>query len=206
MKCRAARKDGNALTVAYLAAGGQRAYYAVKDGRAADIGCMDALKLLEASADERAMAWSSETLGRNYSEVSAAMDAFMGVSQSSATVSGPTAPSTAAGNKIVASALRFIRDCSRWVSQGCLEGSIASALDALGKNIVAGAFVQLERSVSDLARKYRNIIAPDANQAQEIQRSLLSLRETYCATTERAASAAVSADTPTLIVSETFTA
>ena len=87
-----------------------------------------------------------------------------------------------------------------------MEGSIASALDALGKNIVAGAFVQLERSVSDLARKYRNIIAPDTNQAQEIQRSLLSLRETYCATTERAASAAVSADTPTLIVSETFTA
>ena len=206
MKCRAARKGDNALTVAYLAAGGQRAYYAVRDGRAADIGCMDALKLLEASADERAIDWTSETLDRNYSEVSAAMDAFTGVTPSSANASGPAVPSTAANNKIVASALRFIRDCSRWVSQGCLDGALTPVLERLGKSVAAGSFVQLERSASDLARRYRNIIAPDENQAREIQRNLLALHETYCAAAERAASAAVSADTPTLIVSETFTA
>ena len=110
-----------------------------------------------------------------------------------------------ANNKIVASALRFIRDCSRWVSQGRLEGSLTPALDSLGKTIVAGAFVQLERSLSDLARKYRNIITPDAAQSADIAARLRELHNTYYGAVATSATLPV-ADAPTLIVSETFTA
>lgn len=206
MKCRAVRMGRVPQTAAYLSSGGRRSYYLVKDGHASEVGYFDALKVFEATADERSYAWSSVVSSRNYADVNIAMRVF---AEGGAASDQETAtPATASNNKVVASALRFLRDCRRWASQGSLDASLVSVIAALDKSVSAGTFSHLEREISDLAKAWRKIAAPDESQGKAISDRLSSLYGKYCARTPRKEGADSSSggafDSPSLIVSETF--
>ena len=117
-------------------------------------------------------------------------------------------PATASNNKVVASALGFLRDYRRWASKGSLDASLVSVIAALDKSVSAGTFSHLEREVSDLAKAWRKIAAPDESQGKAISGRLSSLYGKYCARTSQKEGANLSSggafDSPSLIVSETF--
>ena len=204
MKCRTLRTGDRNRTVTYFASGSLRSCYAVSDGKARDIDYLEALKLLEASPDERSAEWTREAIMRNYNDVNAALAAYAGGAQPSAT---EAVPATASKNRIVQSALRFLRECSRWISQGALPEDIAPEVDALSKAINEGAFVQLDKAVSDMAKEYRSIHSPNDSQKEAIAERLKELRDRYCAAPRSGASSpAETQETPDIIISETFTA
>ena len=204
MKCRAARSGAKDETVVYLASGSQRSFYVVSGGEAVDTSYLDALKLLEAPRSGRSAKWTRDAIARNYAEVNAALAAYGAGPQSQA---AEIAPATISGSKAAQSAQRFLRDCGRWCAQGGLPEDVATVVEALSKVIGDGAFVKLEKSVSDMAKKYRTILTPNDDQQQAIAERLKELRDLYCAAPRGGASAPAAVPLhPDIIISETFTA
>ena len=203
MKCRAVRSGNRNRTVAYLASGNLRSCYAVADGKAEDIGWLDALKLLEASSDEQGAEWTRDASISNYNDVNAALAVYAGGPQAPAT---EAAPASATKNRIVQSALRFLRDCSRWAAQGVLDAEMSIVVDDLSAMIANGSFVQLERAVSNMEKAYRSMRSPNEAQKKAISERLKELRDRYRATPRSATpSLAPIPETPDIIISETFT-
>ena len=204
MKCRVLRTGDCRQTVAYFASGSLRSCYVVSDGKARDIGWLEALKILESSPDEQGAEWTREAIMRNYGDVNAALAAYAGGAQLSAT---EAVPATASKNRIVQSALRFLRDCSRWMNQGAMPEALAPVVEVLSNAINEGVFVQLDREVSSMAKEYRSIHSPNDSQKDAIAERLKELHDRYCAAPRSSASSSAAVtETPDIIISETFIA
>lgn len=204
MKCRAVRRGDGERTVVYLASGGLRSCYAVSGGEAVDIGWLEALKLLEASADERSADWTREALTRNYDDVNAALDTWASGPRSPVTEAAPAKPS---GNKDTMAALKFLRECRRWATSGALPGDIVPMVDDLHEAIEGGSFVQLTKAVKDMPKDYRSMRSPDDAQRAAMVERISELHGLYCsASYGRVPSPAASPERPEIIISETFSA
>lgn len=198
VKCRVARNGGGGSTLVYLANNARTAFFEVSSaGDVSQLASLDILKRLEAAPAEKALPWTDQTRDSNYSAVCKVLKLFEERAPTAAGV--PLTPG--GGNAQDATALSFLRKCSRWLGPaGPLDPALKRPIDDLTQLVELGRYVHLTRALYHLSRRYAK--QPNAAEAEVLGDELSTLHDTYPVAGAR--HKPVPEDPLTLIASETF--
>ena len=195
-------------TLAVIRSDRRTAYYRVKDGEAKAVSLIEALRVLEAKASEKAVGWTREGMAAHYADVGRACEVF----QVKKVPVPMTATSGAAGrDKNFMMTQKFLRTCRRWVKEGRLPKLPESVVDAFEAVLVTGAYTRFKNNFVKAIRPYYGLETPDENAAAHITNTFKNLGEKYLPESMVPASAWAGgeerawSDTPHILLSESFT-
>ncbi len=203
LKSRVLRAGKDDESVAFISSSRKTSYFLVKGDKAEPIEFLKAAKKLRAKPEEKALPLDANPAvrSRHFNDVNKALEQFESEIQQN--VASETTVSLSYKNKKMSSALKFLRECDRWVAQGELDANLREPCEAISDSIKNGVYLQLEKSVSKLAAKVKNVVVPTGDLRTEIATEIMSLYETYIYASTAQGVPEQETD-PVIVVSETF--
>ncbi len=203
LKSRVLREGKKEESVAFISSSRKTSYFLVKDGKAEPIEFLKAAKHLSAKPEEKPLPFDANPTARSrhFSDVNKAFELF--ASEAQQTGATQESINRSAKDKKMSSALKFLRECDRWMAQGELDANLREPCEAISDSIKNGVYLQLEKSVSRLAAKVKNVIVPTGDLRTEIETEIMSLYEMYVYASTAQGVSEEETD-PVIVVSETF--
>ncbi len=203
LKSRVLRAGRGDESIAFISSSRKTSYFLVKDGKAKPIEFLKAAEKLRAKPEEKALSFEENPTvrSRHFADVNRALEQFE--SEIQQTVAAQATVNLSSKNKKMSSALKFLRECVRWIGQGELDANLTHPCEAIADSIKNGVYVQLEKSVSGLATKVKKEGALTADLRSEIEEEIKALYETYIFASTFQGVSEPETD-PVIVVSETF--
>lgn len=179
LKSRVIRKGTKDETIAFISNSRKTAYFRIAGGKVEPLGFLGAAKLLKADISEVGLPFSEPMKTRHFSEVRQALEVF------SSQIQNPQPDKSinlVSKDRIVGTALSFLRKCDRWANEGILPAEISDYCQSLTTSIQNGVFTNLQRAVSALNKEYKNALPPLTDeQKSSLSGAFKNLFDTYLA-------------------------
>jgi len=177
-KSRVFRFGSSSFSVVFISTSRKTSYYKVKNEKAVAIDFIEAANLLKASKEEKGLVFDSTSKKEHFDDVSLAMNDFLSKTTDYSRNSNEVLPQMT--DKTVGMALKFLRNCKRWVESDNLASDVGLQSDSLIASINKGEYSGLQREVYKFAKEYKNVISPlSDDQKNEITQRISDLYEEY---------------------------